>query len=335
MRRMLLPVIALVAITPAGCSAEDDGDGEAGTGGPGTSPTAAFTGTPDGVRVTDLDAGPVGVAAVDGAPWVVVPSDGTVRTDAGEASTSRKVAIGGTPLRLVTTPDGVWVSDIERGLLLRIDPATGTVDRRTALGPVGSEPEGLGYDGTSVWVVDQAHNRVLPLDPGTGRWGRPHEVGVGPRLLGTGPGGVWVANFVGGSVSGVGPDGDDREQALDTCLSPQGVAEAAGVVWVTCTTEDRVLGLDADTLEVVATFDGLDGADALVADGETVYAVGQAGPTVWTVDATAREVVARVTLDDAPVTSENVGAAVVGDELAVTHPDASRLYEVPRSLLAP
>ena len=42
-----------------------------------------------------------------------------------------------------------------------------------------------------------------------------------------------------------------------------------------------------------------------------------------------------MTLDDAPVTSENVGAAVVGDELAVTHPDASRLYEVPRSLLAP
>ena len=123
------------------------------------------------------------------------------------------------------------------------------------------------------------------MDPGTGRPGKASAVGVGPRLASTGPGGVWVANFVGGSVSRVAPDGEVTDHPLETCLSPQGVAEAAGVVWVTCTVEDRVIGLDAETLEVVATFDGLDGADALATDGDRVYAVGQAGPTVWTIDA--------------------------------------------------
>ena len=94
-------------------------------------------------------------------------------------------------------------------------------------------------------------------------------------------------------------DGVVTDQPLETCLSPQGVVEAAGVVWVTCTVEDRVLGLDAYTLELVATFDGLDGADALATDGDRVYAVGQAGPTVWTIDAAKRDVVSRLTLDDA------------------------------------
>ena len=111
------------------------------------------------------------------------------------------------------------------------------------------------------------------------------------------------------------------------------MVEAAGVVWVTCTVEDRVLGLDASTLEPVATFDGLDGADALATDGDRVYAVGQAGPTVWTIDAARREVTSKVVLDDAGATTENVGAAVTDDGLAVTHPEVRRLYEVPRDLL--
>jgi DNA-binding beta-propeller fold protein YncE len=261
---------------------------------------------------------------------VVLPDAGAVRT-----ADDAMIDVGGTPLRLVLAGDAVWVSDIERGRLVRIDPGTGTVTRRTTLAPDGSEPEGLAFDGEAVWVVDQAHNRVLPVNPRSGEPGRPSDVGVGPRLVGTGPTGVWVANFVGGSVSGVATDGKVTDQPLESCLSPQGVVESAGVVWVTCTVEDRVVGLDATSLEVVSTFDGLDGADALAVDGDRVYAVGQAGPTVWTIDATQREVVGRLVLDEAGPTTENVGAAVTADGLAVTHPEVRRLYEVPTSLLVP
>ena len=102
---------------------------------------------------------------------------------------------------------------------------------------------------------------------------------------------------------------------------------------MTCTVEDRVIGLDSETPEVVATFDGLDGADALATDGDRVYAVGQSGPTVWTIDAARREIVGRLTLDKASPTTENVGAAVTDDGLAVTHPEVRRLYEVPQALL--
>jgi hypothetical protein len=136
-------------------------------------------------------------------------------------------------------------------------------------------------------------------------------------------------------VSRVTADGKVTEQPLETCLSPQAVVEAAGVAWVTCTVENRVIGLDVTSLEVVATFDGLDGADALAVDSDRVYAVGQSGPTVWTIDAAGREVVGKLVLDEAGPTGENVGAAVTDDGLAVTHPEVQRLYEVPAALLAP
>ena len=322
MRLLVAGVLALATLT--GCGG-DDGNTDATT-----APTTSFTGTPSGVTVTDLESGPVGVTAVDGKAWVALPDDGTVRTADGTA-----IDVGGLPLRLLSTPDGVWVSDIEGGRLLRIDPRTGAVTRRTTLAPAGSEPEGLAFDGEALWVIDQAGNRVVPVDPGTGQPGRPREVGVGPRLVGTGPTGVWVANFVGGSVSRVAPDGRVTEQPLETCLSPQAVVEAAGVAWVTCTVENRVIGLDVTSLEVVATFDGLDGADALAVDSDRVYAVGQSGPTVWTIDAAEREVVGKLVLDEAGPTGENVGAAVTDDGLAVTHPEVQRLYEVPAALLAP
>ena len=172
------------------------------------------------MTVTELPSGPVGVAAVGGEPWVVLPADGAVRTADDEM-----IDVGGTPLRLLAAGDGVWVSDIGRGRLVRIDAGTGRVTRRTTLAPVGSEPEGLAFDGDALWVVDQANNRDVPVDPGTGRPGRASTVGVGPRLAATGPGGVWVANFVGGSLSRVAPDGEVTDQPLESC---QGVAEAAG-----------------------------------------------------------------------------------------------------------
>ena len=216
---------------------------------------------------------------------------------------------------------------------MRIDAGTGRVTRRTTLAPAGSEPEGLAFDGDTLWVVDQANNRVIPVDPTTGRQGRASEVGVGPRLAASGPGGVWVANFVGGSLSRVATDGKVTDQPLETCLSPQGVVEAAGVVWVTCTVEDRVLGLDAETLEVVATFDGLDGADAL-ADRRRPGVRRGAGRADRLDD---RRGQARGGRPPGPgrrrPDHRERRRRRHRRRLAVTHPEVRRLYEVPQALL--
>jgi hypothetical protein len=281
---------------------------------------------PDGVTVTDLDAGPVGLATVDDAVWAVLPDAGAVRDPDG--GTHR---VGDVPLRAVTTPDGIWVSVFGESRLVRLDPATGDVDRRVRVRPAG-EPEGLAFDGDSVWVVDQANEVLLPLDPASGELGRPVEVGAAPRLAAVGEDAVYVGNFNGRSVSRVRAGAAETRPSGD-CLTPQGLAVAGGVVWVACTLDGRVVGLDAATLEQVVVLEGLPHADMVVPDGDLVHVVGQQGPTVWTIDVAAQEVVGELVLDGAGPTNANVAATLAGDRLVVSHPEARRLYDVPLELL--
>ena len=108
----------------------------------------------------EIDGGPVGVADVGGEAWTVLVEEGEIRT-----GDDTRIAVGEAPLRIVETPSGVWVSVIGDGTVVRIDPASGEIDKTVRLKPAGSEPEGLAWDGGSLWVVDQANSRVVQLDP--------------------------------------------------------------------------------------------------------------------------------------------------------------------------
>src|SRR4051794_39381384 len=103
--RVLLATTTLVLAVVTGCSGGDGGLSAA----PSTPATGDPSGetVPDGVEVTRLDTGAVGVADVAGTAWTALPDDGSVRT-AGD----RRTPVGEAPLRLVDTPAGVWVSVI-------------------------------------------------------------------------------------------------------------------------------------------------------------------------------------------------------------------------------
>ena len=308
---------ALLAITlvVAGCSGSDDPPA-ADASSAGASPAVP------GLTVTQLDTGPVGVADVDGSAWTVLLDDGSVRTADDE-----RIDVGEAPLRLVDTPAGVWVSVIGDGTIVNIDPETGEVRQTVALKPAGSEPEGMAWDGERLWVVDQAHDRVVALDV-DGSDPREFAVEEEPRLVSAGDSGIWVTNYAGASVSRV-VDNQVRSAQLTGCSGPQGVAEAGGKVWIACTLSSKVIALDAGTLEQVAEIPGITDADAVVATEDTVYAVGQVGPTVWVIDAASGDVEDTIVLDEAMATNENVGAAIVGDDLVVTHPEEQRIYSLP------
>lgn len=299
------------------------------SGGPATPATPAATGAtlPAGVRARPAE-GEVGLAVVGGQVWAAVPGEDAVRLPGGAL-----LEVGDLPLRLTATPDGVWVSLIGDGAVVRLhagpdgEPRVGPPVR---LHPAGSEPEGLAFDGTDLWVVDQAHDRVLALDPASGRVRRSVAVGAGPRLVSSGPHGVAVTAFVGNRLTLIDGAGV-RTAPVPGCLTPQGVAEAGGVLWIACTTLGRVIGLDARTLERVARFDGVDGADAVVADGDTAYVVGQRGPTVWPVR--AGRIGEPLVLDDGAAVRENVDAVVAGRDLVVSHPGTGLRYTVPLVLL--
>jgi len=334
MRHRLLVALA-AASTVCACSSgptvEDVDDVLATTQvAPTDDPTTDPFSVPEGVTVTELDESPVGLAAVGTTYWATLPDAGSVLVGPGGS----EAPVGSFPLRLVESPAGVWVSVIGDASVALLDTDTGEVLRTVRIKPTTSEPEGLAHDGRTLWVVDQAGDRVLEVDPVTGDVRREHPTGHEPRLVTAGRSGVFVGDYTGGTVTRV-TDGEAVTRNAGSCLSPQGLDEAAGVVWVACTVDGQVVGLDARTLDPVVELPGLDSADMVVADGDTVYVVGQEGPTIWTIDARAREVVHELVLGDEPAVTENVGAALVGASLFVSHPDARTIYEVPLRLLRP
>jgi streptogramin lyase len=307
MRRALPAAAVVVASVLAGCADSDGG----------------LMPADDAPVVTELDSGAVGVADVGGTAWLVQPEAGTVLP----GPDGDPIDVGEAPLRIVSTPDGVWVSVIRDGAVVRIDPATGDVDTTVQLKPKGSEPEGLAWDGAHLWVVDQAGGRVVEVDP-DGAVVDEFETDDEPRLVTAGDSGIWVANYGGTSVSRIA-DGKVRTVRLTACAGPQGIAEVAGRVWVSCTLSGKAIALDAATMKPLADVPDLPDADAVVGHEATVYVVGQAGPTVYVLDAQSGDLRDTVELDDATPTSENVGAAVVGGDLVVTHPDVRKVYTLP------
>jgi len=215
------------------------------------------------------------------------------------------VEVGNAPLRLVSTPQGVWVSVIGDGALVRIDPGTGDVDKRVRMRPAGSEPAG--------WpTTARPSGWSTRLATGSCRWTqRPGCSAVRSRSA-TNPawsplglrGVVYVGNYTDGSVTRIRDDDVYTRSTGRACTSPQGLAVA-----------------------------DIEFTDAVVADGDTVYAVVQNGPTVWAIDAKTRTVLGSLILDEAGPPNENVDATVVGNHLVVSHPSSLRLYDVPLDLL--
>lgn len=221
----------------------------------------------------------------------------------------------------------MWVTVFGDGSLARVGSDSSVV-QRIDLGD-DAEPEGVAVDGRRLWVVDQGGDALLALDARSGRRIRRVEVGYEPRLLALGTKDVWVTTYGTGGVTAVRRDDVTvRVARTDVCRGIQGVAQAGATLWVACTNDDVLLGLDARTLVKVARFP-LHKADAVVADGKRVVAVGQVGPTALIVDAASRRVEQTLGLGDAQIISDgNVDATLAGDRLFVTHPDTETLYQV-------
>jgi streptogramin lyase len=78
--------------------------------------------------------------------------------DAATGDVSGTIEIGGTPVEAIAGPDGlVWVSDKERSLVFRIDPATNRVVDSFQAGPGAYT---MARVGDSVWVASFAGSDV-------------------------------------------------------------------------------------------------------------------------------------------------------------------------------
>lgn len=274
---------------------------------------------------------PVGLVAVEGHAWVAVAQGPYVRLAGG-----RRLDVGAVPLRMAVAPAGVWVSVFGDGDLALVDTAGNRVIRRAHLGQ-GAQPEGLVVAGESVYVVDQMGARVVRLDARSGRVRGQAAVGSGPRLIAAGDSALWVTNFVDDTVTRIQLTADGglgRRVTIPVCRGPQGVVVTAARVLVACTHDDAVAVIDPRTDRVNDTISGIDSADAVIAVGQRVVAIGERGPTAYVIDPASAKVTGRLALDaQGRAADGNVDAVVVGDQLWVTHPTPGWLYHLPVSAL--
>ena len=124
----------------------------------------------------------------------------------------------------------------------------------------------------------------------------------------------------------------DVQRSKKVCSGPQGMAEAAGKLWVACTFSDEVVALDPVTLERPSRIpvEGL--PDSIVAHDGTAARGRRGGPAARGHRPGVRRGHRRASLlgeETALYDSANLDLAVSGGEAWVTSFKADRVYHVP------
>jgi len=253
-----------------------------------------------------------------------------------------QVQVGDTPLRLVATPHGIWVSEFRAGTVALLD-AAGTVAARV---PVGAQPEGLATDGTHLWVVLQKDSQLVELDAATGSTlgtvllpsgGEPRLAAYAPAAPGR-PATVWVTDFGGDRLVPVDAADGRVETAVAACPGPQALAVSGGTLWVACLS-GRLVAVDLSTRRVRGTVDltSLDGPpDAVTVAGGKVYVALSTGPAVLVVDPARMRVTALSRVGSSgPLTNADVDVLVVMGQVWVTSWNEQGVHHDPVGSLGP
>jgi len=170
-----------------------------------TVPTTAFPTTPSTATVPQ-NTGTTSLAFGDGGVWATDGNDDvTLRLDP---------ATGGVVAHIPSTdgdPVSVAVGDGDVWVANFNDSTVSRIDPRTnrasaAAIAARNGPVALAVGDGGVWVVDENDNGVARIDPATGSLaGSETAVGSYPDAIAVSPGAVWVANYVAGTVSRIDP----------------------------------------------------------------------------------------------------------------------------------
>lgn len=152
----------------------------------------------------------------------------------------------------------VWVPLTLAGELAQVDPASGSVVRRTKVGAAASADGGFldsaAAAGGSVWAASDAGGTVARVDAASGSSTQMIPAGPRPGGLAVGGGAVWAFGFQGSSVTRI----DAATGASSTLevggASAAGIAYGGGELWLLSLGPARILEVDPASGAVLATF---------------------------------------------------------------------------------
>jgi YVTN family beta-propeller protein len=244
---------------------------------------------------------PLGLAAADGAVWVVsAPRAGAYvnarRIDARFDAATPPVRVESLPrdasASAAVDERSLWVAP-SFGRLTRLDPVTG---RKTAPGIETGSSTAVAAGAGELWVADSLGGAVSRLDATTGI-AKPIPVAGHPADIALGADAIWVTLALEDEVVRIDPDTGSVRRTIDVGRRPAGIAVGAGAVWVANSGDGTVSKLDPRSGDVTDTIAvGASPQDVVVAAGRVWVSVrprsgdvgGRSGGTV------------KVELNDAP-----------------------------------
>jgi len=181
----------------------------------------------------------------------------------------------------------LWVTDFDRDLVRRLDPATGRLRALVRL-PAGSGPAGVAEAARAIWVAAERGGTLIRIDPATNRVAgtmvltRPGT--GGPRTVAAGLGSLWVAAPGAAALFRIDP-ARGRIRAIirfPTSMSPCGaIAVSIRAVWVGgCFEGSRVGRIDPVSNELASVLEVAGETAQLRVAGDSVWFVASANPDV-------------------------------------------------------
>ena len=202
---------------------------------------------------------PADVAAGAGYIWVANRDDDTVTQIAPRArrvvsTTSPGVSVAG----LAADRQGVWIGDIRRTRLVRLDPGFRSVVQSVRCAPssdgfgqLGANPMAIGYG--AVWT-GRSYGAVARVDATSHEVTARISVGNDPSAIAAGAGGVWITDADDNTVTRLDPASAGAAIAtISVGQGPTAVAAGEGAVWVANTQDDTVSRIDPRSSTVTHT----------------------------------------------------------------------------------
>ena len=149
-----------------------------------------------------------------------------------------KIKVGKTPNGVVYAFRAIWVADLGRGMLVRVDPRN---NRITARIPV-DQADWITASPDALWVSSES-GEVVRVDPTAGAVVARVRVGANPLASAWIDGELWVPNIDDGTVSIVDPARNAVRTTLSVGREPLSVAFADGDVWVSDSRDGELLRL--------------------------------------------------------------------------------------------
>jgi streptogramin lyase len=150
----------------------------------------------------------------------------------------------------------VWVPVTTAGTLARVDPASGAVTARVAVGTASSSPGDLDsavFAGGSVWAASDAGGTIARVDPATNAVTARFTTAPRPGGLAEGGGYVWAFHFHQPAVTRIDAATDTVRTFDVPGLSGTGIAYGGSSVWLLSDQPARIVRLDPETGAVQQT----------------------------------------------------------------------------------